>query len=269
MSRFVVSFPGRGQDLHERQDLAARETADGSGLVLELHEQQLGHEVIRRVFGAPVDVVAEELVVGEVIRAVPVRLARFAADPLVGLPTDGLLIFLRDAEQHPDHAHRHLGAEVDDEVEALVRNQRVEHVCAVRTDLRLERVHLLRGEDPGEHAAMRGVHGRVLHDEHPARRGVAGLDRLQHAAVRGAERVVVDEAALDVLEAAQRVEVVLLVVIERCFLAETPKHRVRIHVDVDVIGVEGDLALRRDAHREERYSRGRTVISPDGDRGTP
>src|SRR5258707_589415 len=41
----------------------------------------------------------------------------------------------------------------------------------------------------------------------------------------------------DVGEATQRVEVVLLVVIERRFVAQAPPYRVRIGVDPDVVGV--------------------------------
>ena len=45
------------------------------------------------------------------------------------------------------------------------------------------------------------------------------------------------EHALDVVEAAQRVEVVALVVVERRFVAQPPPHRVRVGVDVEVVRV--------------------------------
>ena len=46
------------------------------------------------------------------------RLALLGAEVAVDAVADGLLVLLGHAEQHPDHAHRHHGAEVGDEVEA-------------------------------------------------------------------------------------------------------------------------------------------------------
>ena len=49
--------------------------------------------------------------------------------------------------------------------------------------------------------------------------------------------VTVDQPALDVVVAAERVEVVLLVVVERRLVAEPAEHRVRVGVDLDVVRV--------------------------------
>ena len=46
------------------------------------------------------------------------RLAGLGAEVRVDAVPDRLLVLLGDAEQHPDHPHRHLRAEVGDEVEA-------------------------------------------------------------------------------------------------------------------------------------------------------
>ena len=78
---------------------------------------------------------------------------------------DVLLVLLRDPEEHADHAHRHLRAEVGHEVEAAGTDERVEAVDAELADLRLERVHLLRREDPRQQPAVHGVDRRVLEDE--------------------------------------------------------------------------------------------------------
>ena len=60
-----------------------------------------------------------------------------SSDTSIGLPglgaevrvdpvADRLLVLLGDAEQHADHPHRHLRAEVGDEVEAAGADERVE-----------------------------------------------------------------------------------------------------------------------------------------------
>ena len=72
--------------------------------------QQLGHEVVGGVLGAPVEVVPEVLERRGGIEAVAVvlGLAGLGADVRVGAVTHGFLVLLGDAEQHPDHPHRHL-----------------------------------------------------------------------------------------------------------------------------------------------------------------
>ncbi len=72
-----------------------------------------------------------------------------------------------------------------------------------------------------------------------------GLDQLEDPAPSGDERVAVDRRALDVLVAAERVEVVRLVVVERRLLAEPAKRRVRIGVDADVVRVVVHVAQVR------------------------
>ena len=56
---------------------------------------------------------------------------------VVDLVAERLLVLLGDAEQHADGAHRDLGAEVGDEVEAALADQRVELARGEGPDLRL------------------------------------------------------------------------------------------------------------------------------------
>ena len=140
--RGLVARAGDHVDVGEH--LLARQPARGAGLVLELGVEQLGHEVVGRVLGPPVDVLGEHLAAGEVSPVELHRLAGLGAQVRVGVVADRLLVLLGDAEQHADHPHRHLRAEVGDEVEAVGADERVEAVGAELADLRLERVHLPR-----------------------------------------------------------------------------------------------------------------------------
>ena len=71
----------------------------------------------------------------------------------------------------------------------------------------------------------------------------------------------VDQAALDVFEAADREEVVLLVVVERRLLAQPPEHRVGIGVDLDVVGVVVDVAGARRGHGRLPFMLGSATCS--------
>src|SRR4029079_2793814 len=77
---------------------------------------------------------------------------------------------------------------------------------------------------------------------------VPRLDRLEHSTTGRAERRMVGEAGLDIVEAAQRPEVVGLVVVEGSLLAEPPERRVGVGVDRLVVRVVVDVAPRRHGH---------------------
>ena len=62
---------------------------------------------------------------------------------------------------------------------------------------------------------MDGVARRLLVDERAGRHLEVGLDQVEEDAALAAERDLVDERGLDVLEATDRVEIVGLVVVER------------------------------------------------------
>ena len=64
-----------------------------------------------------------------------------------------------------------------------------------------------------------------------------GLDELEQRAARRAVRAPVDERVLAVVEPAHRVEVVLLVVVERRLVTQAPPQRIRVRVDLEVVRV--------------------------------
>ena len=158
-------------------------------LVLELGVEQLGHEVVGGVLGAPVDVVLEHAR----------RWRRSPAWTAIGSPgtvrrlasvlfADGDLVLLGDAEQHADDPHRQLGGELGDDVEAVGADQRVEAADAVLADLVFERRHPPRGEHPRHEAAVHRVHRRVLEEDHARRQLDAGLDDVEDVAAGAGER---------------------------------------------------------------------------------
>ncbi len=71
----------------------------------------------------PVDVLGEDLAVRDRVLLQLHRLAGLGPEERVGLVADRGLVGVGDAEQHPDHPHRHLGTEVRDEVEACRRRR--------------------------------------------------------------------------------------------------------------------------------------------------
>ncbi len=74
---------------------------------------------------SPVDVLGED--VATALRAPRVgRSTVVQPEPFVELIANRLLVFLGDAEQEADGAHRHLRAEIGDEVEAVAVDERIE-----------------------------------------------------------------------------------------------------------------------------------------------
>ena len=172
---------------------------------------QLGHEVVGGVFDAPVDVLAEERVVGELSLAVAHAACRArGAASSSARAADRLLVLLGDPEQHADHPHGHLGAEIGDEVEAVGAHERIEDLGAV-----------LRGSAARGRSSSSGVKTRESTPRWAVCMGgssmmktplggmsMSALIDLEDPAAGRAERLVVDEAPLDVVEPAQRIEVV-------------------------------------------------------------
>src|SRR5262249_484131 len=70
------------------------------------------------------------------------------------------------------------------------------------------------------------------------------LDQLEDRAPGRAVRLPVDRRPFDVVEAAEREEVVALVVIERLFVAQPFPDRVRVGVDLEVVRVVVDGGVR-------------------------
>jgi hypothetical protein len=235
---------GRRDEVDVVEHLVPPEPALRAGLVLELGLQELGHEVVARVLGPPVDVGLElrarGLVgqVGDVVGQGPVVAH---AEAGVDRVADGLLVGLRDAEQHADRAHRHLRAEVLDEVEAAGAHEGVEAVGAELAHLRLDGGHLAGREHAREEAAVAVVPGGILEDEHARRHVDVGLDQLEERALGGGVGAGVEEAPLHVVEPAEREEPVLVVAVEGVLVPQPAPHRVRVGIDLEVVRVVVDL----------------------------
>src|SRR5262249_17394742 len=96
-------------------------------------------------------------------------------------------------------------------------------------------------EDARQQAPVDGVDGRVFEDERARRHLDVRLDDLEDPAAAGDVAPGVDEALLDVVEAADRVEVELLVVVERRLVTHPLPRGIRIGVDLDVVRVVVEL----------------------------
>ena len=153
-------------------------------------------------------------------------------------------------EQHPDDPHRHLGAEIGDEVEA-VGSRRADRGPR-RSTARI----------CGSRAFI--FFGVKTRDSTPRWAVCMGGSSMMNTPVGGSMLALISsrtppraelnvpwstKAALDVVEAADGVEVVRLVVVERRLLPQAPEDRVRVGVDVEVVGVVVDVAFGRDGHR--------------------
>ena len=217
--------------------------------VLELGVEQLRHEVVGWVVRPPVDVVGEPAAIHHAH-----TLGRARGLPLVephapvDLVADLLLVLLGDAQQHADHPHRHVGRQVVDEVEPPLVHQRIESPGAERPRLRLDLGHPPRREHPAQEAPVQVVRRRVLEQDDPRRDLHPALDQLEDRSLPRDVGAPVGAAALHVVEPAQRVEVVLLVVIQRRLVAQALPHGVRIGIDVEVVRVVVQLALRQVDH---------------------
>ena len=97
---------GPGEHRRVGGDLLAGQLAGRAGLVLELGVEELGHEVVGRVLGPPVDVLLEHRTAGDLVLLDVHRLARLGAQVVVGLVAHRDLVLLRDAEEHADDLHR-------------------------------------------------------------------------------------------------------------------------------------------------------------------
>ena len=127
--------------------------------------------------------------------------------------------------------------EVGRKVEVAGADQRIEQLRAHRSDRRLQPGDLAGREHPRQQAAMDRVRGRILEDQRARREHDARFEQVEcHASTRD-ERLPIDVGALDVVEAAQRVEVVLLVVVERRFVTDPTEEGMRVVPDLLGVGV--------------------------------
>ena len=139
---------------------------------------------------------------------------------------DLLAVFLGHAEHLGDHIDREQGGEILHHVEVIGVGRR--HVAVDR--LGHHRSHVLDGsgrEDLVHQAAHVPVLGRVHDDDHFHGRRFVRLQHRQVEAVGRRVRSEVLEGHRDVLVPGERVEVVLLVVIDRGFFPHPPVELVR------------------------------------------
>jgi hypothetical protein len=148
-----------------------------------------------------------------------------------------------DSEQHADHLHRHLRAQILDEVEPPSADERVQRLRAELTDLGLQGVDLARREHARQQLAVHGVDRRILENQHSRRDLQVRLDDFQDRAAARTEGVVVDHGLIDVRVSAERVEVVAGVVVQRRFVAQTPVRRIGVRNETDVVRVVVDVVL--------------------------
>ena len=96
-------------------------------------------------------------------------LSFFETQPGIDAIAQCLLILLGNAEQHPDHPHRHLRAEVCDEVEAAASDEGVETSRAVGSHLRFDLCDPPWREQASQESTMRIVQRRILEENDPGR----------------------------------------------------------------------------------------------------
>ena len=170
--------------------------------------------------------------------------AALSAD-VAGLVQDNVLEVLGDAEEHADNTQRHDCAEMLHEVDLISADEGVEAARGELADQRLDGIHLAWRERTGEQIAADVVDRGVFEDQGAGRNLDVGLQNLDHHSPCGAEGLVVDQRMVDIVEPAQRVEVVFGVVVERCSVSQPLEHRVRVGVEVDIPRV---VVIRRASH---------------------
>ncbi len=236
---------GRGDQVDVVDHLFSREAAARPRLVLELGLQQLGHEVVGGVLGPPVDVVRERCRPDQrrsCRRSRAWCLLRAAGPRRCGRgwppgPARGCRAACRSCASASARRGR-------DEVEAAGPDQRIERSGAELAHLGLDGVHPAGREHPRQQARDAG-HGSGGSSKmiEPTGMSMPALDDLEHRAPGRAVGAPIDRCPLDVFEPAQGVEVVALVVVERPLVAQPLPHRVRIRVDLEVVGVVVDVGV--------------------------
>ena len=135
--RRLVACPG--DDVEVDQYFFASQPPRGAGLIDELDVEQISHDVVGRMLGAPVDVSGELLADRQALFGCHHGLARLGAQLGVAPVADVLLIVFGDAQQHADDFHRHQRAQIGDEVESPRPHQWIQELSAELADHRLQR----------------------------------------------------------------------------------------------------------------------------------
>ena len=232
----------------ERHDLAVVELAVRPVAPLQVGREQLREQVVLRhpaplvdeLFDVGADAADRFQFFGRDLRVAVVE-PHHGVDPLA----QHVLVFVGDSQQRADHHRRDLRREHLHVVEAVAVAFGIEELRAQLTGARFERANSARREGPAHDAAQIVMIGRVQEDHHSEpgighrRFGIVGgrVDHLEHGAARGAIGLPLERRLQHIGEARQCVEVVALVVVERRFVAHPLPHRVRIRVDLGVVGV--------------------------------
>ena len=137
--------------------------------------------------------------------------------------------------------HGHLRPDVGHEVEAVPFGECIQTTTGERPDPGLDGRHSPGREDAAQEPSVQVVIWGVLEDEHAGGQLDVRLDDLEDRPLGRAIGRPVEETAFDVVVAAEGEEVVLLVVVEGRLVAHPLPDRVRIGVDVEVIGVVVDI----------------------------
>ncbi len=228
--------PGAGDHGGVGEHLGARQGAASAVRLLDLGPQQVGHQVIGGMMGPPFDVLGEHD--DGVLEQVWVDLTGLAAldhfdERSAAIPDVGLIGF-RDAQEIADGPHRHHRPEIGDEIKPAGTDQRVQLPGAEATHQGLHGQHAPGREDTGQQAAMQIVQGWVLEQQNAWRHFDVGEQDVGGGPAAGPVGLPVRQFARDVLVPTQRVEVVLLVVVQRRFRAHAFPHRIRVVVDLDI-----------------------------------
>ena len=121
----MVSVPAPATTVEVRQQLVAGQPTHGARLVLEFHVEQVGHDVVRRILDAPVDVLSNSSPVAKPLSA-SIGLPASVRIVALVLFTDHHLVVLGDSEQQPITRIGIMRAEVGDEVESAGAHQWVQ-----------------------------------------------------------------------------------------------------------------------------------------------
>ena len=154
----------------------------------------------------------------------------------VAIP-DAFLMFFGDAQQISDGPHRHHRPEVGDEIESPRTDERVEFAGAEFTHQGFDGQHASRREDTRQQPAVQVVQRRILEQQNARRHLDVVEQNVGGGPAAGSIGFPVVQFARDVVVAAQRIEVVLFVVIQRRFFTHPFPHRVRVVVDIGIIRV--------------------------------
>ena len=242
--------PGPGQQADVAEDLVVGQRARRARLVLELGVEQLGHQVVGGVLGAPGDVVGEHLRLTRRRRTrsrartpssrrrPSSRRSRIASWSCSGMPSS--MPMTRMGMNLPRSSMKSKPPEPTSGSSTSAQKARTWGSSAC----------IFLGVKTRE--SRRAVAGRG-----PAgpRRGSTpgGISMLALMISRTEPRpesvgLPVEHGRVDVVPAAQREELVLLVPVQRRLVAQPLPHRVRVGVDVEVVGVVVDLRVAGDGH---------------------